>query len=188
MPTNLYGPNDNFDLTSSHVLPALIRKFHDAKLDGSPEGRDLGTGSPMREVPPRRRPADACVFSWSTTAPTSTSTSAPGSTCPSQTSPGYPHREPRCDPSLRHHQARRHARKVLDVTAAEPRLVAAVRPGDGHPGDLPVRVPRSHRRSLRRHRPDSLIAALGAQTGRRADAVRSAHSAFGPRSSLWSAG
>src|SRR5712672_2937147 len=48
MPTNLYGPNDNFDLESSHVLPALIRKFHDAKLRGDPEVMIWGTGSPMR--------------------------------------------------------------------------------------------------------------------------------------------
>ncbi len=49
MPTNLYGPNDNFDLTSSHVLPALIRKFHEAKLEGRPEVQIWGTGSPRRE-------------------------------------------------------------------------------------------------------------------------------------------
>ena len=49
MPTNLYGPNDNFDLTSSHVLPALIRKFHDAKVSGADEVEIWGTGSPMRE-------------------------------------------------------------------------------------------------------------------------------------------
>lgn len=49
MPTNLYGPNDNFDLQSSHVLPALIRKFHEAKESGSPAVSLWGTGSPMRE-------------------------------------------------------------------------------------------------------------------------------------------
>src|SRR4051794_3912667 len=49
MPTNLYGPNDNFDLTSSHVLPALIRRFHDAKVDGRTEVEIWGTGSPQRE-------------------------------------------------------------------------------------------------------------------------------------------
>ena len=49
MPTNLYGPNDNFDLTSSHVLPALIRKFYDAKNDGREEVEIWGTGSAMRE-------------------------------------------------------------------------------------------------------------------------------------------
>ena len=48
MPTNLYGPNDNFDLASSHVLPALIRKFHDAKLEGRQEVVIWGTGSPRR--------------------------------------------------------------------------------------------------------------------------------------------
>ena len=56
MPTNLYGPNDNFDLTSSHVLPALIRKFHDAKVEGRREVEIWGTGAPKRRVPPRRRP------------------------------------------------------------------------------------------------------------------------------------
>jgi GDP-L-fucose synthase len=49
MPTNLYGPNDNFDLTSSHVLPALIRRFHDAKAEGTAEVVLWGTGTPRRE-------------------------------------------------------------------------------------------------------------------------------------------
>ncbi len=49
MPTNLYGPNDNFDLTSSHVLPALIRKIHDAKLNESPFVTLWGSGNPLRE-------------------------------------------------------------------------------------------------------------------------------------------
>lgn len=49
MPTNLYGPNDNFDLKSSHVLPAMIRKFHEAKLAGNVSVELWGTGSPMRE-------------------------------------------------------------------------------------------------------------------------------------------
>jgi GDP-L-fucose synthase len=49
MPTNLYGPNDNFNLNSSHVLPAIIRKFHEAKLEGKEEVILWGTGSPMRE-------------------------------------------------------------------------------------------------------------------------------------------
>jgi GDP-L-fucose synthase len=49
MPTNLYGPNDNFDLHTSHVLPAMIRKFHEAKLNGHEPVRLWGSGSPMRE-------------------------------------------------------------------------------------------------------------------------------------------
>ena len=49
MPTNLYGPNDNFDLKSSHVLPALIRKFHEAKMKGNARVELWGTGTPMRE-------------------------------------------------------------------------------------------------------------------------------------------
>ncbi|MEY4175647.1 MAG: GDP-L-fucose synthase, partial [Actinomycetota bacterium] len=61
MPTNLYGPNDNFDLTSSHVLPALIRKFHEAKLSGAPSVEIWGTGSPMREFLHVDDLADACV-------------------------------------------------------------------------------------------------------------------------------
>ncbi len=56
MPTNLYGPNDNFDLTSSHVLPALIRKFHDAEDRRTRRGRDLGHRHPEARVPPCRRP------------------------------------------------------------------------------------------------------------------------------------
>tara|TARA_B100000768_G_scaffold182065_1_gene209274 strand:- start:38682 stop:39623 length:942 start_codon:yes stop_codon:yes gene_type:complete len=49
MPTNLYGPNDNYDLKTSHVLPALLRKFHEAKVSGDSEVKCWGTGSPMRE-------------------------------------------------------------------------------------------------------------------------------------------
>ncbi len=49
MPTNLYGPNDNFDLQTSHVLPALIRKFHEAKVNNSPTVTIWGTGKPLRE-------------------------------------------------------------------------------------------------------------------------------------------
>jgi GDP-L-fucose synthase len=62
MPTNLYGPNDNFSLTSSHVLPALIRRFHDAKVDGRREVVVWGTGSPRREFLHVDDLADACVF------------------------------------------------------------------------------------------------------------------------------
>jgi len=62
MPTNLYGPNDNFDLASSHVLPALIRKFHDAKAHGSTDVEIWGTGSPMREFLHVDDLADACLF------------------------------------------------------------------------------------------------------------------------------
>jgi GDP-L-fucose synthase len=62
MPTNLYGPEDNFDLSSSHVLPALIRKFHDAKQSGGKEVQIWGTGSPMREFLHVDDLADACVF------------------------------------------------------------------------------------------------------------------------------
>jgi GDP-L-fucose synthase len=62
MPTNLYGPNDNFDLTSSHVLPALIRKFHDAKTEGRSEVVIWGTGVARREFLHVDDLADACVF------------------------------------------------------------------------------------------------------------------------------
>jgi GDP-L-fucose synthase len=61
MPTNLYGPNDNFDLTSSHVLPALIRRFHDAKAEGHTEVTVWGTGRPRREFLHVDDLADACV-------------------------------------------------------------------------------------------------------------------------------
>jgi GDP-L-fucose synthase len=62
MPTNLYGPNDNFDLESSHVLPALIRKFHDAKLSETPVVEVWGSGSPRREFLHVDDLADACLF------------------------------------------------------------------------------------------------------------------------------
>jgi GDP-L-fucose synthase len=62
MPTNLYGPNDNFDLNASHVLPALIRKFHDAKVESRREVVVWGSGSPRREFLHVDDLADACVY------------------------------------------------------------------------------------------------------------------------------
>jgi len=62
MPTNLYGPNDNYDLQNSHVLPALIRKFHEAKEQNKPEVEIWGTGKPMREFLHVDDMADACYF------------------------------------------------------------------------------------------------------------------------------
>lgn len=61
MPTNLYGPNDNYDLKSSHVLPALIRKFHEAKVNSLDKVEIWGTGTPMREFLYVDDLADACV-------------------------------------------------------------------------------------------------------------------------------
>lgn len=61
MPTNLYGPGDNFDLRTSHVVPALIRKFHEAKQEGKPEVEVWGTGNPKREFLHVDDMADACV-------------------------------------------------------------------------------------------------------------------------------
>lgn len=62
MPTNLYGPHDNYDLKNSHVLPALIRKFHEAKLNGTPEVEVWGTGTPRREFLHVDDLADACFY------------------------------------------------------------------------------------------------------------------------------
>lgn len=62
MPTNLYGPNDNYDLETSHVLPALIRKFHEAKKNNVPSVIMWGTGSPLREFMHVDDLADACYF------------------------------------------------------------------------------------------------------------------------------
>ena len=62
MPTNLYGPNDNYDLNNSHVLPALIRKFHTAKATNAASVEVWGTGSPMREFLHVDDLADACFF------------------------------------------------------------------------------------------------------------------------------
>lgn len=62
MPTNLYGSNDNFDLKNSHVLPALIRKFHEAKVNNSEIVEVWGTGTPLREFLYVDDMADACVF------------------------------------------------------------------------------------------------------------------------------
>jgi GDP-L-fucose synthase len=62
MPTNLYGPEDNFDLESSHVMPALIRKFHEAKINGGPEVTVWGSGKPMREFLHVDDCAAACLY------------------------------------------------------------------------------------------------------------------------------
>ena len=62
MPTNLYGPGDNYDLQSSHVLPALLRKFHEAKLAGAPSVTLWGSGTPLREFLHADDLADALVF------------------------------------------------------------------------------------------------------------------------------
>jgi GDP-L-fucose synthase len=62
MPTNLYGPNDNFDLETSHVMPALIRKFHEAKINNESEVIVWGTGKPLREFMHVDDMADACVY------------------------------------------------------------------------------------------------------------------------------
>lgn len=66
MPTNLYGPNDNYNLNSSHVLPALIRKFHDAKENKLPSVEMWGTGTPMREFLHADDLGDACVYLMNT--------------------------------------------------------------------------------------------------------------------------
>lgn len=62
MPTNLYGPGDNFDLDSSHVIPALLRKFHEAKQLGSPTLEVWGSGLPRREFLHVNDMAEACLF------------------------------------------------------------------------------------------------------------------------------
>jgi GDP-L-fucose synthase len=62
MPTNLYGPNDNYDLHNSHVLPALIRKFHEARVNEKPSVEIWGTGSPKREFLHADDLADACYY------------------------------------------------------------------------------------------------------------------------------
>ena len=62
MPTNMYGPNDNYDLQASHVLPALIRKFHDAKINSAATVTCWGSGTPLREFLNADDLANACVF------------------------------------------------------------------------------------------------------------------------------
>ena len=62
MPTNLYGPHDNYDLENSHVMPAMIRKFHEAKVNGADSVELWGTGAPLREFLYVDDMADACVF------------------------------------------------------------------------------------------------------------------------------
>lgn len=62
MPTNLYGPYDNYDLSGSHVMPAMIRKFHEAKINNAPTVELWGTGTPLREFLYSDDMADACVY------------------------------------------------------------------------------------------------------------------------------
>lgn len=62
MPTNLYGPNDNYDLNNSHVLPAMIRKFHEAKINGDKKVELWGSGKPLREFLHADDLADACFY------------------------------------------------------------------------------------------------------------------------------
>jgi len=62
MPTNLYGPNDNYDLENAHVLPSLLRKFHEARIDNKPFVEIWGSGTPMREFLHVDDLADACYF------------------------------------------------------------------------------------------------------------------------------
>lgn len=62
MPTNLYGPYDNFDLETSHVMPALIRKFHEAKKNNKEYVEVWGTGKPLREFLYSDDMADACIY------------------------------------------------------------------------------------------------------------------------------
>ena len=70
MPTNLYGPNDNFDLKSSHVMPALIRRFHVAKLEGKTQVVAWGTGSPKREFLHVDDMVEGCLFLMNNFKPT----------------------------------------------------------------------------------------------------------------------
>lgn len=83
MPTNLYGPHDNFDLETSHVLPALLRKVHDAKVAGADRVVVWGTGAPLREFVHVDDVADACVFLMTQTDEVTSSLLAP------QSSPGF---------------------------------------------------------------------------------------------------
>lgn len=62
MPTNLYGPNDSFYLETSHVMPALVRKFHEAKVNNKPEVVVWVTGKPLREFMNVDNITEACVF------------------------------------------------------------------------------------------------------------------------------
>ncbi len=90
MPTNLYGPGDNFDLQSSHVLPALIRKFHEAKQRGDAEVVVWGTGTPRREFLHVDDLADACVFLMERyDSERARSMSAGARTCRSASSPSW---------------------------------------------------------------------------------------------------
>ncbi len=82
MPTNLYGPGDNYDLETSHVIPALIRKFHEAKMRGDQEVIVWGSGTPRREFLYSDDLADACVFLMNLPEEAFSSLVSPGSSAP----------------------------------------------------------------------------------------------------------
>ncbi len=161
MPTNLYGPGDNFDLDSSHVLPALMRKFHDSIGEADPEVTVWGTGSPMREFLHVDDLADACLFlmeNYSDDAHINVGTGVDLSirelaekirdlVNPKQswcsTAPSPTARRARCSTSA----------------ACKPGLVAHLRPRRRHPQHLRlVRRRTSRRRRTARHRHGAVVA------------------------------
>ena len=149
MPTNLYGPNDNFDLESSHVLPALIRKFHDAKVEGRDEVVIWGTGSPRREFLHVDDLADACLFLMHHYDDESHINVGTGEDLSIRelAETGARHRLPRGRARLRHLQARRHAPQAARrLPPPRPRLEAQHRAARRHRLDLPL-VPRTPRRA-----------------------------------------
>ena len=146
MPTNLYGPNDNFDLTSGHVMPAMIRKFHEAKQSGVREVVIWGSGAPRREFLHVDDLADACVFLMRSTR---------GQRHQRRDRGGHQHprarrRRPRRSPcrrgaDVRRVQARRDAAQAARRLAPPCSRLASLGPAAGrHRLDLPV-VPREPR-------------------------------------------
>ena len=152
MPTNLYGPNDNFDLSSSHVLPALIRKFHDAKAEGRSDVPIWGTGSPRREFLHVDDLADACVFLMRRYDAAEHINVGTGEdlTIRELARDGARHRPPAGPAGVRPDEARRHAEEAARRRApARARLAPSHRAARRHRLVLPL-VPREPRDGPRR--------------------------------------
>ena len=150
MPTNLYGPFDNFDLTSSHVLPALMRRFHDAKEQGIDEVTIWGTGSPQREFLHVDDLADACLHLMENYDDEGHINVGTGVDLPikelAEKIRDVVH--PTAEAAVRHDQARRHtAQGARRQQAQQHRLEGQDRPRQRHQVDLRV-VPGTARRAL----------------------------------------
>ena len=144
MPTNLYGPGDNFDPVGGHLVPMLMRRFHEAREASEPKVEVWGTGSPRRELLHVADLADACLYLMDNYEEAGHINVGTGEDIAIRdlAELAARHRPSRRRARLRHHQARRHAPQgARRVAPPRPRLAPPHLPAGGPAGDLPV-VPR----------------------------------------------